>query len=77
MNPTILPKQYQAKEINRELESEANKVKETHNLSKWLQDPHIRRQASMQIQRMNIICAKVDNEQYFKLQIKQKHYDQL
>ena len=76
-NKKILPRKFLAKEVEKEVNEEALKVVKSESLSKWLQDPHIRRQASMQIQRMNIVCNKKDNEALYTLKIKEKQLEKL
>lgn len=72
-----LQKRFDGREMYNELKREAKKVEDSHSLSKWLRDPNVRRQASMQIEKMNIFINKKDNEAMYQLQVKQKQYENL
>lgn len=72
-----LQRRFKGREMYEELKNEAKKVEDSHSLSKWLRDPNIRRQASVQIEKMNIFINKKDNTAMYQLHLKEKQYESL
>jgi hypothetical protein len=77
----ILPKKYQAdavaRAVDRAVSKKADKISDSKDLSQWLQDPLIRREASMQIQKMSISYNRKDNVASYQVILKEKQLEKM
>ena len=62
-------------EVAKEIDRDAEMIQNVTSLTKLLQEPHIRRQASVQLNKMNIIKNRKDNAAQYEIKIKENRLE--